>query len=95
LLHFREPCFWIVFPGAAEDGVGHHPKPDFTMTTSYEVMHDVLTGKTNAVIALTMRKAFVSGDLGRLLPFTGAINRVVELMQRTRADAKAGSAAIG
>jgi putative sterol carrier protein len=88
-------CFWIAFPGAAEYGVGRHPKPDFTMTTSYEVMHDVLTGKTNAVIALTLRRAFVSGDLGRLLRYTGAINRVVELMQRIRANAQAGLAAIG
>ncbi|KWF80448.1 hypothetical protein WL93_24055 [Burkholderia diffusa] len=87
--------FWIKFPDAREFGEGQHAKPDYTMTTSYEVMHDVLTGKTNAVMALTMRKAFVSGDMVRLLRFTGAINRVVELMQKIPAQAEAGMKAIG
>lgn len=88
-------CFWIEFPECKRFGMGKHEKPTYTMTTSYEVMHDVLTGKTNAVMALTMRKVFVAGDLMRLLRFTGAINRVVELMQRIPAQAEAGLRAIG
>lgn len=88
-------CFWIAFPECKQFGMGKHDKPTYTMTTSYEVMHDVLTGKTNAVMALTMRKVFVSGDLMRLLRFTGAINRVVELMQRIPAQAEGGLVAIG
>ncbi len=92
----EEPrCFWIAFPECKSFGMGKHDKPTYTMTTSYEVMHDVLTGKTNAVMALTMRKVFVAGDLMRLLRFTGAINRVVELMQRIPAQAEGTLAAIG
>jgi putative sterol carrier protein len=87
--------YWLKYPEGVEFGYGPHQKPTFTMTTSYEIMHDVLTGKTNAVVALTMRRIFVSGDLMRLLRFTGAINRVVELMQGIPAQADAGLAAIG
>jgi putative sterol carrier protein len=86
--------FWIKYPQAVEFGIGPHAKPTFTMTTSYEIFHDVLIGKTNAVMALTMRKIFVAGDLMRLLRFTGAINRVVELMQGIPAEAEAGLSAI-
>lgn len=88
-------CFWIAFPDAKTFGMGRHGEQTYTMTTSYEVMHDVLTGKTNAVLALTMRKVFVAGDLVRLLRFTGAINRIVELMQRIPAQAEGALAAIG
>ncbi|MFO1291948.1 MAG: SCP2 sterol-binding domain-containing protein [Rubrivivax sp.] len=88
-------AFWITFPECTQFGMGKHDKPTYTMTTSYEVMHDVLTGKTNAVLALTMRKVFVAGDLMRLLRFTGAINRIVELMQRIAAQAEGTLAAIG
>jgi putative sterol carrier protein len=87
-------CFWFAFPACTQFGMGKHDKPTYTMTTSYEVMHDVLTGKTNAVMALTMRKVFVSGDLMRLLRFTGAINRIVELMQHIPAQAEGALAAI-
>ena len=78
--------FWIRFPEATEFGTGKHAKPDFTMTTSYQVFHDILTGKSNAIKALTTRKAFVSGSLPTLLRFTGAINRIVELMQQIPAE---------
>jgi putative sterol carrier protein len=90
-----EPAvFWIKYPEAVEFGLGPHAKPTFTMTTSYEIFHDVLIGKTNAVVALTMRKIFVAGDLMRLLRFTGAINRIVELMQGIPAQAECGLSAI-
>lgn len=86
--------FAIAMPEAKQVWMGDHAKPDFVMTTSYEVMHDVITGKTNAVIALTTRKAFVSGNLARLLRYTGAINRVVELMHGIPADGEPGFVAI-
>lgn len=92
----QDPCvWWIKFPEAVVYGYGPHEKPTFTMTTSYEIMHDVLIGKTNAVVALTMRRIFISGDLMRLLRFTGAINRIVELMQNIPAQAEGGLVAIG
>ena len=78
--------FWIKFPEATQLGVGRHDKPDFTMTTSYQVFHDILTGKTNAIKALTTRKAFVAGNLATLLRFTGAINRIVDLMKEIPAQ---------
>lgn len=87
--------FWIKYPEALAFGLGPHEKPTYTMTTSYEIFHDVLTGKTNAVMALTMRRIFVSGDLMKLLRFTGGINRIVELMQSIPAQAEAGLSAIG
>ncbi len=73
--------FWIKFPEAKMFETGKHDKPDYTMTTSYRVFHDILTDKTNAIKALTTRKAFVSGNLANLLRFNGAINRIVELMK--------------
>ena len=87
--------FWIKFPEAVVFGLGAHEKPTYTMTTSYEIFHDVLIGKTNAIMALTMRRIFVSGDLMKLLRFTGGINRIVELMQSIPAQAESGLAAIG
>ena len=87
--------FWIKYPEGVVYGLGPHEKPTFTMTTSYEIFHDVLIGKTNAIVALTMRRIFISGDLMRLLRFTGAINRVVELMQTIPAQAEGGLVAIG
>ena len=87
--------FWFKFPEAVVFGVGQHEKPTYTMTTSYEIFHDVLIGKTNAVMALTMRRIFVSGDLMKLLRFTGGINRIVELMQSIPALAEGGLKAIG
>lgn len=78
--------FWIRFPEATEFGIGRHEKPDFTMTTSYQVFHDILSGKSNAIKALTTRKAFVAGSLPTLLRFSGAINRIVELMKQIPAE---------
>ena len=65
------------------------------MTTTYQVMHDILKGKTNAVMAISTRKAFVSGSLPTLLRFTGAINRVVELFQSIPADGEGKFSPVG
>ncbi|GAA7764284.1 hypothetical protein HpMS107_33590 [Helicobacter pylori] len=51
--------------------------------------HDILASKTGAVMARTIRKAFLSGSLPKLLCFTSAINRVVEIFQSISADADA------
>ena len=92
----QEPLvFWLKYPEAVVFGMGPHEKPTYTMTTSYEIFHDVLIGKTNAVMALTMRKIFISGDLMKLLRFTGGINRIVEIMQSIPAQAEGGLSAIG
>ncbi|WP_017513581.1 MULTISPECIES: hypothetical protein [Cupriavidus] len=40
-------------------------------------------------MARTIRKAFLSGSLPKLLCFTSAINRVVEIFQSISADADA------
>ena len=90
-----EVRFAIKYPEAEQVWMGNAEKPDFVMTTSYQVLHDILTGKTNAVLALTSRKAFVSGSLTTLLRYTGAINRVVEIFQSIPADADGGLASIG
>ncbi len=87
--------WWIKFPEAVVHGLGPHGSPTFTMTTSYEIFHDVLVGRTNAIAALTTRRIFVAGDLMRLLRYTAAINRIVELMQGIPAQAAAGLTAIG
>jgi len=91
----KSSVWWIKFPEALTYGLGPHEKPNFTMTTSYEIFHDVLIGKTNAIVALTTRRIFIAGDLVRLLRFTGAINRIVELMQGVPAQAASGLTAIG
>jgi putative sterol carrier protein len=84
----QDHLFAIRYPEAAEYWMGRHDKPDYTMTTSYQVMHDILAGKTSAIAALTGRKAFVSGNLPNLLRFTGAINRIVAVMQQMPAEAE-------
>lgn len=78
--------FAVKYPEATEYWIGDHEKPDYIMTSPYSVMHDILTGKTNAIKALTTRKAFVSGNLPNLLRFTGAINRIVAIMQEVPAE---------
>ena len=91
----NEYRFAIKYPEAQQYWMGDSPtKPDFVMTTSYKLMHDILTGKTNAVLALTTRKLFVSGSLPMLLRYTGAINRAVELFQSIKAEAEAPYTAI-
>lgn len=91
----QEYRFAIKYPEAQEVTIGEHPKPDFVMTTSYQIMHEILAGRTNAVMAITTRKAFVSGSLPTLLRYTGAINRVVELFQSVAADADGSLEPIG
>lgn len=91
----QEYRFAIKYPEATQYWLGVHDQPDFVMTTSYEVLHNILTGKTNAIVAITTRKAFVSGNLPKLLRYTSAINRVVEIFQAIPAEADGQLAAIG
>ena len=91
----QDAQFWIQYPQSTAWAMGMHHKPDFVMTASYAVMHDILTGKTNAILAITSRKAFVSGSLPTLLRFTGAVNRVVEIFQAIPALAEGQFAPIG
>ncbi len=90
-----EYCFAIKYPEAEQYWIGTHEKPDYTMTTTYQVFHDILAGRTNAVKALMTRKAFVAGNLPNLLRFTGAINRIVELMQAIPAEGEGDYENIG
>jgi putative sterol carrier protein len=92
----QDAQYWIKYPQATEWAMGAYTgKPDFVMTASYSVMHDILAGKTNAILALTSRKAFVSGSLPTLLRYTGAINRVVEIFQSIPADGEGQFTPIG
>ncbi len=91
----EEYRFAIKYPEAVEFWIGDHPKPDFVMTTSYQIMHEILDGRTNAIMAITTRKAFVAGSLPTLLRYSGAINRVVEIFQSISATADGQFSAIG
>jgi len=59
---------------------GIQPNTDYVMSGPYETFHKILKGKMGAVMAITTRKVKVQGNLAKLLKFTGAINRFVELL---------------
>lgn len=68
-------------PQCDEAWEGIRQGTDYTMTAPYDVFHSVFVGKASAVKVIATRKAKVKGNLAKLLKFTGAINRFVEVMQ--------------
>ncbi len=68
-------------PACDKAWIGAHDAPDYTMTGSYGVFHGIVTGKTGAVMAITTRKVKVQGNLAKLLKYTGATNRFVEVLR--------------
>ncbi|MFC1889957.1 SCP2 sterol-binding domain-containing protein [Thermodesulfobacteriota bacterium] len=67
-------------PECDETWEEERPGTDYVMTGPYETFHSILTGKTGAVMAITTRKVKIKGNLAKLLKFTGAINRFVEIL---------------
>ena len=67
-------------PQCDETWEGVRPNTDYTMTASYETYYDIMTGKIGATWAITTRKAKVKGNLAKLLKYTAAINRYVEVL---------------
>ena len=49
------------------------------MTAPYEVFYNIFIGKSSAVKVIATCKARVKGNLAKLLKYTGAINRFVEV----------------
>src|SRR6218665_1465936 len=45
--------WWIKFPEATVHRLGLHEKHSLTMTTSYEIFHDVLAGTTTTIHPFT------------------------------------------
>lgn len=91
----QDYMFGFKFPEATEMWMGQREKTEFVMTVSYQVFHDILAGKSNAIIALTTRRAFISGSLPTLLRYTSAINRIVEIFQAIPADGEGSFGPIG
>ena len=73
-------------PQCDETWEGIRPNTDYVMTASYEVFYNIMTGKMGATRAITTRKAKVKGNLAKLLKYTGAINRYVEVLGQVEAD---------
>ncbi len=73
-------------PQCDETWEGIRPDTDFVMTASYEVFHQIMTGKMGATWAITTRKAKVKGNLAKLLKYTGAINRYVEVLGQVKGE---------
>jgi putative sterol carrier protein len=74
-------AYGLKLPQCDETWEGIRSDADYTMTASYEVFHKITKGKMGAVMAISTRKAKVKGNLAKLLKYTGAINRFVEVMQ--------------
>lgn len=70
----------LTLPDCDEVWEGLRADADYVMTGSYKVLHGIVTGKQGAVMAITTRKVKVKGNLAKLLKFTGATNRFVELL---------------
>ena len=73
-------------PQCDETWEGIRPNTDYVMTASYEVFYNIITGKIGATWAITTRKARVKGNLAKLLKYTGAINRYVEVLGQVEGD---------
>ncbi|MBW2443146.1 MAG: SCP2 sterol-binding domain-containing protein [Deltaproteobacteria bacterium] len=67
-------------PQCDETWEGMRPNTDYVMTASYETYYDIMAGKIGATWAITTRKAKVKGNLAKLLKYTAAINRYVEVL---------------
>ncbi len=70
----------LKLPQCDETWEGVRPDSDFVMTASYDVFHKIMTGQIGATWAITTRKAKVKGNMAKLLRYTGAINRYVEVL---------------
>lgn len=68
-------------PQCDETWEGVREEVDYTMSAPYDVFFDIITGKASAVRVIATRKARIRGNLAKLLKYTGAINRFVEVMQ--------------
>lgn len=73
-------------PQCDETWEGIRSNTDYVMTASYEIFYDIMTGKIGATWAITTRKAKVKGNLAKLLKYTGAINRYVEVLGQVEGD---------
>ncbi|MBC2715998.1 MAG: hypothetical protein HF978_11880 [Desulfobacteraceae bacterium] len=69
-------------PECEETWEGIKTGADFTMTASYETYYKICTGKMNAIVAMTTRKAKVKGNMVKLLKYTSATNNFVEAIQQ-------------
>ena len=70
----------LYLPNANETWVGER-EADYVMSGMYGVYYDVLKGKLGQMVAITMHKLSVRGNLANLLRYNGAINRFVELIR--------------
>lgn len=73
-------------PQCDETWEGIRPNTDYVMTASYEIFYKIMTGEMGATWAITTRKAKVKGNLAKLLKYTGAINRYVEVLGQIETD---------
>ncbi len=76
----------LKLPQCDETWEGIRADSDFVMTAPYDVFYQIMTGKMGATWAITTRKAKVKGNLAKLLKYTGAINRYVEVLGQVKAD---------
>jgi putative sterol carrier protein len=75
----RRAC-GLNLPQCDETWEGERPDSDYVMTASYDVFHKIMTGQIGATWAMTTRKAKLKGNMAKLLRYTGAINRYVEIL---------------
>ena len=76
----------LLLPQATETWKGIREDVDYTMTAPYEVYYKIITGKLNAILALTTRKARVQGNFAKMMKYTAATNKFVEIMKELSAQ---------
>lgn len=76
----------VNLPQCDETWEGIRPNTDYVMSGPYETFYKIMTGKMGAVMAITTRKVKMKGNLAKLLKYTGAINRYVELLGQVEGD---------
>lgn len=67
-------------PQCDENWEGIRPGTDYIMSGPYQIFHKIMIGKMSPVMAITTRKVKVKGNLAKLLKYTGATNRFVEVL---------------
>lgn len=73
--------FGYSLPDLKQMWVGEQRESNYTMTAPYEVFYQICQGKLDPLVAIASKKARMKGSYLRLLSFSAATRRLIELMR--------------
>ena len=76
----------LYIPDCNDSWDGIRPNSEYVMSGSYDVFHQIITGKLGPVVAITTRKVMLKGNLAKLLKFTGATLRFVKVLEQIQCE---------